>query len=286
LAAVSSAVSRASFPRWIAGESIGLLAASRWPSPSRAASVHYVFGGIRRRHLASLAWAPSTTPCRAGPWVSSRRSRRSSGRAARRHRPPRRGAPRARRGVGIRRRPGRRRPHLAARNASTTDERRLRRVDLSQLPLIVAGGVGLRPCSCVFLSRATDAGSTWWPLVVVRPGRCGLHRRCACRASRATKRAASRHPRRTSFSDCPRSVPARCHAASRGLFLLTGVGDLVATPFLVLASRVRTCCRSRSCSPSLYPVGPRFSPQSSCTSDFGPCRCRRLAASLAWPLLR
>ena len=137
-------------------------------------------------------------------------------------------------------------------NASTTDERRLRRIDLSQLPLIMAGGVGFG-LFFVFLSRAADAGSTWWPLVVVRMAGVAFIVGAVVVALARTKA-----PRLATRADIVLGLPkVRARALPipvlAGLFLLTGVGDLGGNAFFVLASRVDVLSVAVVLS-SLYPV--------------------------------
>jgi drug/metabolite transporter (DMT)-like permease len=137
-------------------------------------------------------------------------------------------------------------------SASTTDERRLRRVDLSQLPLIVAGGVGFG-LFFVFLSRATDTGSTWWPLVVVR-----LAGVVFIAGSVVVALARTNAPRLAIRADIVLGLPkVRARALPipllAGLFLLTGVGDLGGNAFFVLASRADVLSVAVVLS-SLYPV--------------------------------
>ena len=49
----------------------------------------------------------------------------------------------------------------------TSGERRRRRVDLGELPLVVLSGLGFAGFF-IFIDRATSAGETWWPMTVVR----------------------------------------------------------------------------------------------------------------------
>ena len=137
-------------------------------------------------------------------------------------------------------------------NASTTDERRLRRIDLSQLPLIMAGGVGFG-LFFVFLSRAADAGSTWWPLVVVRMAGVAFIVGAVVVALARTKA-----PRLATRADIVLGLPkVRARALPMpllaGMFLLTGVGDLGGNAFFVLAARADVLSVAVVLS-SLYPV--------------------------------
>ena len=137
-------------------------------------------------------------------------------------------------------------------NASTTDGRRLRRIDLSQLPLIIAGGVGFG-LFFVFLSQAADAGSTWWPLVVVRLAGVAFIVGALVVALGRTKA-----PRLATRADIVLGLPKiRARALPipllAGLFLLTGIGDLGGNAFFVLASRADVLSVAVVLS-SLYPV--------------------------------
>ena len=49
----------------------------------------------------------------------------------------------------------------------TTDERRLARIDVHQLPFVLIAGLGFG-LFFVFLDHGTTHGETWWPLVIVR----------------------------------------------------------------------------------------------------------------------
>jgi len=136
--------------------------------------------------------------------------------------------------------------------ATTTDERRLLRVDLSQLPLIVIGGVGFG-LFFVFLSKAADTGETWWPLVVVR-----LAGVVFIAAATVVAIARTKAPRLATRADIVFGLPkVRARALPMpvlaGLFLLTGVGDLGGNAFFVLATRADVLSVAVVLA-SLYPV--------------------------------
>ncbi len=136
--------------------------------------------------------------------------------------------------------------------ATTTDERRLLRVDLSQLPLIVIGGVGFG-LFFVFLSQAAGTGETWWPLVVVR-----LAGVVFIAAATIVAIARTKAPRLATRADIVFGLPRiRARALPMpllaGLFLLTGVGDLGGNAFFVLAARADVLSVAVVLA-SLYPV--------------------------------
>jgi drug/metabolite transporter (DMT)-like permease len=134
----------------------------------------------------------------------------------------------------------------------TTDERRLLRLDLGQLPFVVVAGLGFG-LFFVFLDRATTSGETWWPLVIVRL--VGLILTVAVIAV-AVERTRERSWRRR--VDIVLGLPRlRARAAPVALFgllfLVTGAGDLGGNAFFVLAARADALSVAVVLA-SLYPV--------------------------------
>jgi drug/metabolite transporter (DMT)-like permease len=135
---------------------------------------------------------------------------------------------------------------------STEDQRRLTRLDLSQLPFVVTAGVGFG-LFFVFLDRATTHGETWWPLVIVRLVGVAL-------TVAALLVAVARSPERTwrRRADVVLGLPKlRARALPIGvlllLFFVTGAGDLGGNAFFILAVRADALSVAVVLS-SLYPV--------------------------------
>lgn len=134
----------------------------------------------------------------------------------------------------------------------TTDERRLVRIDVHQLPFVVVSGLGFG-VFFIALDQATSAMQTWWPLIVVRVAGIALVGGAIAVAVRR-----SRHPTLRSRIDGVLGLPKlRARAMPLPmlalLFVVTGAGDLGGNAFFVLASRADALSVAVVLS-SLYPV--------------------------------
>jgi uncharacterized membrane protein len=134
----------------------------------------------------------------------------------------------------------------------TTDERRLVRIDVSQLPLVLIAGLGFG-LFFVLLDRGTTHGETWWPLFIVRAVGMVL---VGVALVFAVARTRERTWRRR--ADVVLGLPKlRATAMPIGhlllLFLVTGAGDLGGNAFFVLAARADALSVAVVLS-SLYPV--------------------------------
>jgi drug/metabolite transporter (DMT)-like permease len=136
--------------------------------------------------------------------------------------------------------------------ANTTDEMRLKRVDLSQMPYVIISGIGFG----VFflgLNQATMAGGTWWATVLVRAAGLVLIG-LAIVFAMARSRERTWRVRADVVLGLPK-LRARALAPLQlgGLFLITGLGDLGGNTFFVLASRADALSVAVVLA-SLYPV--------------------------------
>ena len=134
----------------------------------------------------------------------------------------------------------------------TTDERRLLRIDLHQLPPVLIAGVGFG-LFFVFLSHGTTHGETWWPIFFVRLVGVAI---TAVALVFAMARARERGWRRRLGVTLglpklrARAVP---FAVLVPLLLVTGLGDMGGNAFFVLAARADALSVAVVLS-SLYPV--------------------------------
>ena len=134
----------------------------------------------------------------------------------------------------------------------TTDERRLVRIDIHQLPSVLIAGIGFG-LFFIFLSHGTTQGETWWPIFVVRL--VGLIITAVALVFAAT-RARQRGWRRR--FDVVLGLPklrarAMPVAILVPLLLVTGLGDMGGNAFFVLAARSDALSVAVVLS-SLYPV--------------------------------
>jgi drug/metabolite transporter (DMT)-like permease len=134
----------------------------------------------------------------------------------------------------------------------TTSEKRLRRLDLAELPYVLTAGLGFG-LFFIFLDRASANGETWWPLVIVRVTGLLLTVLALLIAVARTREHGWR--RRT---DVVLGLPKLRARALRpamlgGLVLITGMGDLGGNAFFVLAARADALSVAVVLS-SLYPV--------------------------------
>jgi len=134
----------------------------------------------------------------------------------------------------------------------TTDERRLVRIDVHQLPAVIVAGLGFG-LFFVILDHATAGGETWWPIVVVRLVGFGLTIPAlivvAARAQESTWR------RRLDVTLGLPKLRARALPLTMlvPLLLIGGFGDLGGNAFFVLASRADALSVAVVLA-SLYPV--------------------------------
>jgi len=134
----------------------------------------------------------------------------------------------------------------------TTDEKRLVRIDVHQLPFVLIAGVGFG-LFFIFLSQGTMHGETWWPLVIVRlVGLAWTMLAVGLSVARSRERSWMRR------ADVVLGLPRlRARALPVGLLvtlvLITGAGDLGGNTFFVLAARVDALSVAVVLS-SLYPV--------------------------------
>jgi len=134
----------------------------------------------------------------------------------------------------------------------TTDERRLLRIDLGELPLVVVAGVGFG-LFFVFINESARAGGTWWPLAVVR-----LAGVIFIVAGILVAIVHTRAARSTTRAEIVLGLPkVRARALPLpllgGLLLMTGLGDLGGNVFFLLATRAGELSVAVVLS-SLYPV--------------------------------
>jgi drug/metabolite transporter (DMT)-like permease len=134
----------------------------------------------------------------------------------------------------------------------TTDEKRLVRIDLRQMPYVVISGVGFG-IFFIGLNQSTMSGGTWWATVLVRAAGLVL---VVIAIVIALTRARERTVRRR--ADVVLGLPklrARGMPALQlgGLFLVTGLGDLGGNTFFILASHSDALSVAVVLS-SLYPV--------------------------------
>ncbi|HEY7023983.1 MAG TPA: EamA family transporter [Candidatus Limnocylindrales bacterium] len=134
----------------------------------------------------------------------------------------------------------------------TSDERRLVRIDVHQLPSVLIAGLGFG-LFFVFLSHATTNGETWWPIVIVRVvGFVITISAVLVVAARARERTWKRR------LDVTLGLPRlRARAVPLGVavpvVLVCGLGDLGGNGFFVLATRADALSVAVVLS-SLYPV--------------------------------
>jgi len=134
----------------------------------------------------------------------------------------------------------------------TTDERRLVRIDLHQLPSVLIAGFGFG-LFFVFLSHATRNGETWWPIVIVRL--VGFAITVVALLVVATRARERTWRRRLDVTlGLPklraRAVPLQ---VAGPVVLVCGLGDLGGNGFFVLATRADALSVAVVLS-SLYPV--------------------------------
>ncbi len=134
----------------------------------------------------------------------------------------------------------------------STDERRLSRIDIKQLPFVLVAGIGFG-LFFIGIHQATTGGEMWWPLVVVRVIGLAL---TVVAFLFVTARARERTWRRK--ADVVLGLPRlRARALPVGglafLFVMTGTGDLGGNAFFVLAARTDSLSVAVVLS-SLYPV--------------------------------
>ena len=136
----------------------------------------------------------------------------------------------------------------------TVDDRRRRRIDVREMPLVIGAGLGFAFFFLLF-QRATENGEIWWPQVSVRvAGIILLSLAFVVAIRRARGSGRSLTTRADVLLGLPRlrarGVPA---LQLSGLFLLTGLGDLGGNAFFALASQADAFAVAVVLS-SLYPV--------------------------------
>src|SRR3954454_7128400 len=136
--------------------------------------------------------------------------------------------------------------------ARTTDEKRLVRIDLRQIPYVIVSGVGFG-LFFIGLNQATVGGGTWWATVLVRTAGLVL---VLVAIVVAIARARDRTIRRRTDAVLgfpklrARGLPAFQLGA---IFVVTGLGDLGGNTFFILASQADALSVAVVLS-SLYPV--------------------------------
>jgi drug/metabolite transporter (DMT)-like permease len=134
----------------------------------------------------------------------------------------------------------------------TADERRRVRIDMAQLPVVLAAGLGFAGFF-LFLDRATTSGETWWPVAVVRVVGVALSVGALLFAAGRT-RGPSVRSRASHVLGLPRLRAAHVPALQFTLLLVvTGLGDLGGNAFFVLAAQTDALAVAVVLA-SLYPV--------------------------------
>jgi drug/metabolite transporter (DMT)-like permease len=134
----------------------------------------------------------------------------------------------------------------------TTDERRLVRIDVHQLPLVLVAGLGFG-LFFVFLNHAVTTGETWWPMVIVRVvGFVITVATLLAVTARARERTWKRRIDVTLGFPRLRARAVRPRVAL-SVVLICGLGDLGGNGFFVLATRADTLSVAVVLS-SLYPI--------------------------------
>ncbi len=130
-------------------------------------------------------------------------------------------------------------------------ERRARRVDLGELPVVILAGLGFAGFF-LFIDRASENGETWWPLLMVRL--VGFSLVVLALAFVLIRTSGPWRRRVSSALGLGRLRARRMSAFSLGgLLLLAGAGDLGGNTFFLLASQAGAFSIAVVLS-SLYPV--------------------------------
>lgn len=167
----------------------------------------------------------------------------------------------------------------------TEDERRLVAIDLRELPVAVAAGLGFAGFF-LLIDRASVSGALWWPLVVIRVvGVAIVIAILVALVARAV--GPSMRSRVKSVLGIARiRADGRGLAAVLPLFIVTGVGDMGGNAFFVLAREADALSVAVVLS-SLYPVVTTILAAIFLHERLGPVQLAGVAlATISVPLLR
>ncbi|HEV3484405.1 MAG TPA: EamA family transporter, partial [Vicinamibacterales bacterium] len=132
-------------------------------------------------------------------------------------------------------------------------DRRKARIDIGELPFVILSGLGFAGFF-IGIDRASAAGATWWPLVIVRVvGVVVVVAVIAWLVARGDPRASVRSRTESALGIDRLRASGRSLPRTLPLFLLTGVGDMGGNAFFVLARGADAFSVAVVLS-SLYPV--------------------------------